>query len=66
MKNSYTFNAMLTVILDPYNVTAACDFSLVLLFYIGDGLSSQPLKQWYFNLMKRKVKLKVFSWKKTF
>lgn len=39
--NFQNFNAMLMVILDLYNLITACDFSLVLLFYVADGLSSQ-------------------------
>lgn len=43
-EDSYTFNAMLMVILDPYNLITARDFSLLLLFNIGDGLSSRSFK----------------------
>lgn len=42
-ENSYTFNAMLMVIQDLYNLITPFDFGLVLLFYIGDGHGSEAI-----------------------
>jgi len=49
---------MLKGVLDHDNVITACDFNLLLLFYMGDGLSSHS-----FNLMSRNVSLEAFHQK---